>query len=190
MAKTNHDVGQALGLWTPAPMSAHISFQIQHDTRDGHSTCDMIIVQTLRLEDSRRQKLVDLLGIVPNVSFQRKVSRVDIIHHQVLNITTECLSASLNEDDVIFAPESEHRHAARAEVLLPSRVQLQIGAIVVEKRQLYVRGALAGEQGRVERVRLRRDAGLEFVRHAVRVLPLCRTELQEREERLSLGSRR
>ena len=133
-----------------------------------------ILAPNSRLEDPRRQELVDLLCIVPNVRFQRKVTRVDKLQHKVLHITSECLGAGLDEDVVIRAPKSEYWHAARAEVLLPLRIELRIRAVVVEQGQLSLRGALACEQGRVERVGLRRDAGLKCLRHAVRVLPLCR----------------
>src|SRR5258708_11819683 len=78
----------------------------------------------LRLEDPRRQKLVYLLGIVINVSFQRKVARVHTIQHKILHIMSECISASLDEDDVIRGSESKHWHAARAGVLLPLRIEL------------------------------------------------------------------
>src|ERR1700679_4046498 len=87
----------------------------------------------LCLEDPCRQELVDLLGVVLDVGFQRKVPRVDKFQHQVLHITSECLGASLDEDVVIRAPESEYWHAARTEVLLPFRVELKIRAVVVEQ---------------------------------------------------------
>lgn len=142
------------------------------------------------LEYPRRQELVDLFGVVLDVSFQRKVPRVDKVQHEILHITSERLSAGLYEDDVIRSPESEHRHAARAEVLLPLGVKLRVSAVIVEQRKLRLCRALAGEQRRVEGVRLWRDARQERLGHAVRVLPLRRPELQEREERLSLGRAR
>ena len=159
---------------------------------DGHSTRISLSynLPASCLEDSRRQKLVDLLCKVLNVSFQRKVARINKFQHQVLHISSECLGAGLDEDYVILAPDSEHWHATLAEVLVPLRVELKIRAVVVEERELSFGGALAGEQRGIEGVRLRRDAGLELVGHAVRVLPFCRTELQEGQKRLSLGSRR
>jgi hypothetical protein len=117
---------------------------------------NIIIIQPLasgsRLEDPCRQELVDLLGIVLDVGFQRKVPRVDKPQHQVLHITSECFGAGLDEDVVVRAPESEYWHATRAEVLLPLRIEVKIRTVVVEQGQLYLRGALACEQGRVERV--------------------------------------
>ena len=142
------------------------------------------------LEDPRRQELVDLLCIVLNVSLQRKVPRVHKVQHEILHITSERLSAGLDEDRVIRAPDCEHWHTARAEVFLPLRVQLWVCAVVIEERQLRICGALTGEQCRVEGVRLRGDARQERFGPAVRVLPLCRAELQEREQHLRLRRHR
>jgi hypothetical protein len=110
----------------------HSSSKTQHDTR--HSTGDITIIQPT--------------GFTPLPESTK-------IHHKVLHIATKCVRASLGEDDVICAQESEHRHVSRAEVLLPSRIKLKICATIVEGRQLCLGGALAGEQHRVKRVRPR-----------------------------------
>ena len=139
------------------------------------------------LKYPRRQELVDLLGKVLHVRLERKMPRVHKVQHQVLHVALERLSASPDEDGVVRAPEREHGHAARAEILLPARVQSRVRAIVVEQRKLRLLLSRAREQRRVERVRLWRDAREQRRWHAVRVLPRGRAELQEREERLCVG---
>ena len=118
---------------------------------------------------------------------ERKMPRVHIVHHQVLHVAPERLGASLDKDGVICAPEREHRHAARAEVLLPLRIQLRVRAIIVEQRELRLLLSLARKQRRIERVRLWRDAREQILGHAVRVLPFGRAELKERDECLCFG---
>jgi hypothetical protein len=112
--------------------------------------------------------------------------RVHIVHHQVLHVALERLGSSLDEDRVVGAPDREHWYAARAEVLLPARIQLRVRAIVVEQCELRLLLSFTRKQRRVERVRLRRDAREQILGHAVRVLPLRRAERQERDERLGV----
>ena len=131
-----------------------------------------------------------MLGKVLHVRLERKMPRVHIVHHQVLHVAPKRLRASLDEDRVICAPDREHRHAARAEVLLPLRIELRVRTIIVEQRKLRLLLTLARKQRRIERVRLWRDAREQILGHAVRVLPFGRAELQERDECLRLGRAR
>lgn len=90
---------------------------------DRHSTHSIITIQPTGPTpwDPAENVFVNLLGIVPNVSLQRKsASRPS---HEQMPL----------DDDVIFAPKSMYWHAARSEVLLPSRIELKKYAVVVEK---------------------------------------------------------
>jgi hypothetical protein len=80
-----------------------------------------------------------MFGVVINVCFRRNVLRVDKVQHEFLHITNERgrLSASLDGDNVIRAPECEHRRPARVnwEVALPLRgdVEPQVSMVDVEQ---------------------------------------------------------
>jgi hypothetical protein len=87
----------------------------------------------------------------------------------VRGVARERRGARGGEDLVVPPPDREHRHLRGAEPLVHRRVQLAVGRVVAEQRQLHVVLARSGEECEVVLPGVGVDGGR--VRHAVGVLP-------------------
>ncbi len=103
------------------------------------------------------QELVDVPRNFLFVILKGKMSGIQQSQLEFLDILPVCLRAGSVEDNVILAPDGQHRDARRAEVFLELWVQLHVGAVVVEEVKLDVLVAGAFQQRLVEVPRLRRD---------------------------------
>ncbi len=113
------------------------------------------------------------------------MSAVDQLDARVRRVPREGLRTGGGEDLVVPAPDREQRYAGLAEPGVHRRVELPVGGVVAEERELNVVLAGAGEEREV----VLPGVGIHDrrVRHAVRVLPLHGLAAEGRAEGIARG---
>ena len=76
------------------------------------------------------------VGYLVAVLLQRKVSGVEQVKIQILQISLIGLSAGRGEDLIVLPPDDEHRRLVLAEIGVPFRVERRVAAVAIEQRQL------------------------------------------------------
>src|SRR5215475_5685190 len=91
--------------------------------------------------------------------FEREMAGVKEMDLGVWVVALECLSAWRQKKRIILAPDCEQRWAFAPEVFLEPGVERHVGRIIEEQVKLDLVISGAGQQRRVEFVRLRRHQG-------------------------------
>src|SRR5678816_3973925 len=69
-----------------------------------------------------------------------EVTRIQTMHLRLRQVLEVRLAAFGGEEDVFLTPEDERLRLLFAQKVLPLRIELHVGAIVVEEVQVYTRG--------------------------------------------------
>ena len=89
--------------------------------------------------------------------FEHEMTAVEQLHRRVRIVALERVRAGRREERIVLAPHHEHRRLVRAQILLPLREPLRIGAVVVEELELNRVVAGTVEQRLIERLGIGRD---------------------------------
>src|ERR1700761_91241 len=113
------------------------------------------------------EKISNLAGHRINVRFQNKMPRIQQDNARVRNVVAECLCSRRDEEEIVAPPNSQQLRSLGAEEFLIQGIAVEVALIV--ELEVDLQGGIAGpgEDGCVESVRFRFNAG--GVRHALKI---------------------
>jgi len=141
------------------------------DRHRAWATVNLVVVEAL-----------DVLGDLVERILDGEMATVEHVQLGFREIAKVCASALGGEEDVVLAPEDQRFRPALPQERLPLRIELDVGAVVVEEIELHLArtGTLEEVQVHVPVVR----ADVRWVAVPVQVDELDALKLEERLERL------
>ena len=96
------------------------------------------------------QKAAHMTGYHISIFFQREVAGVQQVELQILKVPLVRMRTVSRKDVVVFSPNDESWRLIFAEIFLPAGIQRNVALIVIEKRELNCRIALATQMPMID----------------------------------------